>query len=131
MPGSDIVRAMGGGEGGGGGRGRGRGASGSGRRSSGLWGFMTFVRKSCPFSDPSSYHDFCRPFIVAAIGIRTLWGNKIAIGHGSSHIVMAGLGPAIHVFAARIKERRGWPAFAGHDDGGVAPRDNPGSTVIA
>jgi hypothetical protein len=34
---------------------------------------------------------------------------------GWSHIVMAGLGPAIHVFAASIKERRGWPACAGHD----------------
>src|SRR5271169_3091048 len=34
---------------------------------------------------------------------------------------MAGLGPAIHVFAAGIKERRGWPAFAGHDDGGAVP----------
>jgi hypothetical protein len=32
---------------------------------------------------------------------------------------MAGLGPAIHVFAAAIKERRGWPAFAGHDDWGA------------
>jgi hypothetical protein len=37
--------------------------------------------------------------------------------------VMAGLGPAIHVFAACIKERRRWPAhvvgldptLAGHD----------------
>ena len=29
---------------------------------------------------------------------------------------MAGLGPAIHVFAASTKRRRGWPAFAGHDD---------------
>jgi hypothetical protein len=44
---------------------------------------------------------------------------------------MAGLGRAIHVFAARIKERRGWPApdlrlafagagVAGHDDGGCS-----------
>src|SRR5271167_1315596 len=40
-------------------------------------------------------------------------------GRGSCLIVMAGLGPAIHVFAAGIKERRGWPAFAGHDDGGA------------
>jgi len=28
----------------------------------------------------------------------------------ASKTVMAGLGPAIHVFAACIKERRGWPA---------------------
>jgi hypothetical protein len=28
---------------------------------------------------------------------------------------MAGLGPAIHVCVAPITERRGWPAFAGHD----------------
>jgi hypothetical protein len=32
-------------------------------------------------------------------------------------IVTVGLGPAIHAFAARIEERRGWPAFAGHDEG--------------
>ena len=31
---------------------------------------------------------------------------------------MAGLGPAIHGFAASIRERRGWPASAGHDDEG-------------
>ena len=30
---------------------------------------------------------------------------------------MAGLGPAIHVFAACIKKRGGWPAFADHDGG--------------
>ena len=46
---------------------------------------------------------------------------------------MAGLGPAIYVFAAGIKESRGWPApglrqafagacFAGHDDGGCRHR---------
>jgi hypothetical protein len=29
---------------------------------------------------------------------------------------MAGLGPAIHVFADRNRQRRGWPACAGHDD---------------
>jgi hypothetical protein len=34
------------------------------------------------------------------------------------HIVMAGLGPAIHDFAVRNRRRRGWPACAGHD--GVA-----------
>src|SRR6266480_1655773 len=32
---------------------------------------------------------------------------------------MAGLGPAIHVFAADDTERRGWPACAGHDGGKV------------
>jgi hypothetical protein len=31
---------------------------------------------------------------------------------------MAGLGPATHVFGARITKRRGWPAFADHDEGG-------------
>src|SRR5271157_5197478 len=41
-------------------------------------------------------------------------------GRGSCLIVMAGLGPAIHVFAGGMKERRGWPAFAGHDDRGAA-----------
>jgi hypothetical protein len=30
---------------------------------------------------------------------------------------MAGLGPAIHVFLRARIARRGWPAFAGHDDG--------------
>jgi hypothetical protein len=29
--------------------------------------------------------------------------------------VMAWLGHAIYAFAACIKDRRGWPAFAGHD----------------
>jgi hypothetical protein len=29
---------------------------------------------------------------------------------------MAGLGPAIHAFAASTKRSRGWPAFADHDD---------------
>src|ERR1700752_464667 len=31
--------------------------------------------------------------------------------------VMAALVAAIHVFPSRIQERRGWPAFAGHDTG--------------
>jgi hypothetical protein len=31
------------------------------------------------------------------------------------HAVMAGLGPAIHVFHCYEPQRRGWPAFAGHD----------------
>src|SRR6185503_4405617 len=33
--------------------------------------------------------------------------------------VMAGLGPAIHVFAVPREESRGWPAFADHDGGGT------------
>ncbi len=35
---------------------------------------------------------------------------------GRTSVVMAGLVPAIHVFAASTKRRSGWPAFAGHDD---------------
>ena len=42
--------------------------------------------------------------------------KRFTFGSSSCHTVMAGLGPAIHVFAVGIKERRGWPAFAGHDD---------------
>ena len=30
--------------------------------------------------------------------------------------VMAGLGPAIHVFSLTRQERRGWLAFPGHDE---------------
>jgi hypothetical protein len=42
-------------------------------------------------------------------------------GRGYGLIVMAGLGPAIRVFADGIKERRGWPAFADHEGGWVGP----------
>jgi hypothetical protein len=36
---------------------------------------------------------------------------------------MAELGPAIHVFPCCTQHRRGWPAFAGHDELGSAGRD--------
>ena len=35
-------------------------------------------------------------------------------------IVMAGLGPAIHVFLVRLRQRRGWPDQPGHDGGAEA-----------
>jgi hypothetical protein len=47
---------------------------------------------------------------------------------------MAGLGPAIDVFAASIKQRRRWPAFAGHDDEGQKselPADQRASEVVS
>ena len=55
--------------------------------------------------------------IAAQHGIK-----QVMPGHGSRFVVMAGLGPAIHVFAAYMRQRRGWPVCAGHDEVALAPR---------
>jgi hypothetical protein len=45
---------------------------------------------------------------------------RAILGRGFVPIVMVGLDPAIHVFLCSHIARRGWPACAGHDDGGKA-----------
>src|SRR5829696_7892145 len=39
------------------------------------------------------------------------------MGRGHCLVVMAGLGPATHDFAASTTVSHGWPAFANHDNG--------------
>ena len=49
----------------------------------------------------------------------------------SCPIVMAGLGPAIHVFLCSPIARRGWPACACHDDGAELPWFHPGRRILS